>query len=64
MHAAWKEEMQHGIPLPEKLYCSPMTRAMRTCELTFGGIINFAERPPLVLEVSQNPIRIYGLCSN
>ncbi|KAJ7875226.1 histidine phosphatase superfamily [Mycena leptocephala] len=36
----WKEEraMAFPIPLPERMYCSPMTRAMQTNAITFEGI--------------------------
>ncbi|KAF8545994.1 phosphoglycerate mutase-like protein [Imleria badia] len=33
--AAWDEERRFGIPLPEKLYISPLTRAIRTHQVTF-----------------------------
>ncbi|KAG6369496.1 histidine phosphatase superfamily [Boletus reticuloceps] len=35
-HGAWKTERLFGIPLPEKLYTSPLTRAIRTHQVTFG----------------------------
>ncbi|KAN0092730.1 Histidine phosphatase superfamily [Tylopilus felleus] len=38
-HAAWKKERQFGIPLPEKLYTSPLTRAIRTHQVTFDGTL-------------------------
>ncbi|KAJ6570983.1 hypothetical protein DFH09DRAFT_982365 [Mycena vulgaris] len=34
----WKEELAVQIPLPGQLYCSPMTRAIQTNEITFTGI--------------------------
>ncbi|KAJ7480744.1 histidine phosphatase superfamily [Mycena latifolia] len=34
----WKEELGFSIPLPERLYCSPMTRAMQTCAITFTDV--------------------------
>ncbi|KAF7334999.1 F-box domain-containing protein [Mycena venus] len=34
----WKVERAAGIPLPERLYCSPMTRAMQTNVITFDGV--------------------------
>ncbi|KAI9574378.1 histidine phosphatase superfamily [Boletus coccyginus] len=34
-HAAWDGERRFGIPLPEKLYTSPLTRAIRTHQVTF-----------------------------
>jgi broad specificity phosphatase PhoE len=36
--ALWNAELGFGMPLPGKLYCSPLTRALRTQTITFGGI--------------------------
>ncbi|KAF8164268.1 histidine phosphatase superfamily [Mycena galopus ATCC 62051] len=36
----WKAERASGIPLPERLYCSPMTRAMQTNMITFDNVSN------------------------
>ncbi|KIK96134.1 hypothetical protein PAXRUDRAFT_826291 [Paxillus rubicundulus Ve08.2h10] len=36
---AWKEELAYKIPLPEKLYCSPLRRAIKTNQLTFEGLL-------------------------
>jgi broad specificity phosphatase PhoE len=36
---AWKEELGYNIPLPEKLYCSPLRRAIKTNQLTFEGLL-------------------------
>ncbi|KAI6148051.1 histidine phosphatase superfamily [Pisolithus tinctorius] len=35
---AWKTEVLHGLPFPEKLYCSPLTRTIRTSQRTFKDI--------------------------
>ncbi|KAJ7132667.1 histidine phosphatase superfamily [Mycena filopes] len=43
----WKEELGAGIPLPEKLYCSPMTRAIQTNLITFEGV---STRRPVIVE--------------
>lgn len=45
----WETELQHGIPLPEKAFSSPLQRAMRTYLLTFDGIAVASK--PMVLEV-------------
>ncbi len=49
-HAAWEHEILHGLPVPQKFYCSPLTRAIRTLELTFEGILP-ADLKPIILEV-------------
>ncbi|KAH7919281.1 phosphoglycerate mutase-like protein [Leucogyrophana mollusca] len=49
-HAAWATELPFGIPLPENLYCSPLTRAIRTNILTFEGLIDAVGPKTVVLE--------------
>ncbi|KAG1735029.1 histidine phosphatase superfamily [Suillus lakei] len=39
-HDAWKQERGFNIPLPGKLYCSPLTRAIHTNKITFDSIPN------------------------
>ncbi|KAJ7930651.1 hypothetical protein B0H13DRAFT_2531625 [Mycena leptocephala] len=45
----WKEEraMSVPIPLPERMYCSPMTRTMQTNAITFEGV---SEQRAVVVE--------------
>lgn len=35
---AFKTEIPHGVPLPQKLYTSPLTRALQTNNITFFGL--------------------------
>ncbi|KAF9459983.1 phosphoglycerate mutase-like protein [Collybia nuda] len=49
-HEAWKAELPFGIPHPEKFYTSPLTRAMKTCEITFDGILPDDKRRAIVIE--------------
>jgi broad specificity phosphatase PhoE len=49
-HTAWEREILRGVPIPQKFYCSPLTRAIRTLELTFEGILP-AHLKPLIVEV-------------
>ncbi|KAJ6616344.1 histidine phosphatase superfamily [Mycena sp. CBHHK59/15] len=46
----WKAELAFNIPLPQKLYCSPMTRAMQTNEITFNGILTHESQRVVVVE--------------
>jgi broad specificity phosphatase PhoE len=55
-HTAWEREILRGVPIPQKFYCSPLTRAIRTLELTFEGILP-AHLKPLIVEVCNI---IYG----
>ncbi|KAI0252615.1 histidine phosphatase superfamily [Lactifluus subvellereus] len=47
-HAAWEREILRGVPIPQKFYCSPLTRAIRTLELTFESILPAHLRPLIV----------------
>lgn len=44
----WKEELNFCIPVPGKLYCSPLSRAVRTSTITFDSIIPELQRPMIV----------------
>ncbi|OCB91127.1 phosphoglycerate mutase [Sanghuangporus baumii] len=57
-NAVWFQERAAGLPSPDRLYCSPMTRALRTCELTFANLVDFSDQHPLILE---NAREIYGV---
>ncbi|KAA1468583.1 hypothetical protein DENSPDRAFT_833940 [Dentipellis sp. KUC8613] len=48
--AAWQMELSRGMPLPQRFYCSPMTRALHTCKLTFERILPDDHVGPVVLE--------------
>ncbi|KAI0296607.1 phosphoglycerate mutase-like protein, partial [Russula brevipes] len=48
-HAAWEREVLRGAPVPQRFYCSPLTRAIRTFELTFEGVLP-AHLKPIILE--------------
>ncbi|KAL5636640.1 hypothetical protein ACGC1H_000559 [Rhizoctonia solani] len=59
MNKLWKAELQRSedpIPLPTKLFCSPLSRALATMELTFGeflldnATVRTPDKRPLVLE--------------
>lgn len=50
-HNAWESELASKIPLPEKLYCSPLTRALRTAKMTFDGILTDENRKTMIVEV-------------
>ncbi|KAI9512330.1 phosphoglycerate mutase-like protein, partial [Russula earlei] len=45
-HAAWEREIARDIQVPQRFYCSPLTRALRTLELTFPLV----HPQPIVLE--------------
>lgn len=47
-HDAWKQERKFDIPLPGKLYCSPLTRAIHTNKITFDSIIPESQRTMII----------------
>jgi|SRR6266849_10981547 len=49
-HAAWEREILRGLPVPRRFYCSPLTRAIRTLQLTFEDILP-PDLKPFILEV-------------
>jgi broad specificity phosphatase PhoE len=54
-HTAWEREILRGVPIPQKYYCSPLTRAIRTLELTFVDVLP-AHTKPLIVEVWANQL--------
>ncbi|KAH9964459.1 histidine phosphatase superfamily [Russula dissimulans] len=48
-HAAWRREIDHGVPVPQTFYCGPLSRALRTLELTFEGVLP-TDLKPIILE--------------
>lgn len=55
-HETWKSEFEFGLPIPGQLYCSPLTRALQTYEITFHGILP-NDKHPVVLEVKRSSLR-------
>lgn len=52
-HAAWQEELQFGLALPDKLYCSPLSRAIRTNQLTFSGLLPAGRKTVIVENIRE-----------
>ncbi|KAJ7085201.1 histidine phosphatase superfamily [Mycena belliarum] len=55
VNEVWKAELRANIPLPDRMYCSPMTRALHTNAITFAGV---SSSRAMVLE---NCREIYGV---
>lgn len=61
-HKAWVDELPSKIPLPQKFYSSPMTRAMLTHSITFKDIVAEEDRKTIVLEVrTVNDLSVVSL---
>ncbi|KAJ7782198.1 histidine phosphatase superfamily [Mycena olivaceomarginata] len=54
VNKVWTAELAAHIPLPDRLYCSPMTRAMQT------NVITFADLPLPTVVVLENCREEYG----
>ncbi|KAG2143629.1 histidine phosphatase superfamily [Suillus clintonianus] len=52
-HDAWKQELKFDIPLPGKLYSSPLTRAIHTHQITFDSIIPKSQRTMIVEDLRE-----------
>ncbi|KAJ3506912.1 hypothetical protein NLJ89_g6596 [Agrocybe chaxingu] len=50
VRAGWITESQFGIPAPHKRYCSPLTRALHTCDTMFDGVYEKYEQRVFVME--------------
>ncbi|KAJ4488472.1 histidine phosphatase superfamily [Lentinula aciculospora] len=46
----WKNESTFGLSVPISRYCSPLTRATKTCLLTFDGLPTSANHPVVIVE--------------
>jgi len=58
VNSLWKTELSAGggIPVPTKLFSSPLTRAARTSEITFDGITTAT---PLIMESLREAIGMH-----
>jgi broad specificity phosphatase PhoE len=56
----WKTEVDAQIPLPQKMYSSPLTRALRTNAITFDGIPFRNGVKTVVVEVRYSPFPSYA----
>jgi len=46
----WKTESSYGLTPPDKLYCSPLTRALHTCDIMLDGVFQHPHAPVTVVE--------------
>jgi len=50
LQAIWKTESSYGLAPPQKLYCSPLTRALHTCDIMLDGVFQSGHAPATVVE--------------
>lgn len=52
-HDVWGSELENGVPLPQSLYSSPLSRTLSTAEITFASIPSRSAQslPPLTAEL-------------
>jgi len=46
----WKKESSYGLAPPQKIYCSPLTRALQTCDIMLDGVFQSDHTPVTVVE--------------
>jgi hypothetical protein len=54
----WKAEVGAGMPLPTSFYTSPLSRSVRTLQLTFDHTDALARHPALVIEDLREGLNI------
>ena len=59
VNAAWKQQLNASVPLPQTLYVSPMTRCTTTLNITWADILLNNESVPKVVENLRESI---GMC--
>lgn len=66
-HNKWLDEIPSGIPVPNVIYSSPLTRATRTLEITWTGITlpnktcNDPSFPSYKVVIAENCREVYGV---
>ncbi|KAL7007040.1 putative phosphoglycerate mutase pmu1 [Cystobasidiomycetes sp. EMM_F5] len=58
-NAAWKQQIQAGITLPQSFYSSPMQRSMQTLNYTWSDIVLNQNVKPMVKENLRETIGLY-----
>ncbi|GAA5877258.1 hypothetical protein JCM16303_006217 [Sporobolomyces ruberrimus] len=60
VNRAWKKEIQAGVPLPSRLYSSPLSRAALTLDITWSDLlIDNGEQRPLFIEHLREVIGVH-----
>ncbi|KAF9484349.1 phosphoglycerate mutase [Pholiota conissans] len=50
IRAVWKKEALVGLPPPHKRYCSPLARALDTCDIMLDQVFDAHPHPVLIIE--------------
>ena len=58
IHDMWKTESSHGLAPPHRIYCSPLSRALRTCDIMLDGVFRHNHGPVTVVEVSNSLLNL------
>ena len=56
--SAWKEELAFDAPLPDKMYCSPLTRALRTHQITYQDHIPAGKTVVVEVQSVDSPVSL------
>ncbi|KAG9317785.1 histidine phosphatase superfamily [Chiua virens] len=60
VNRAWRGELEYHIPFPERLYTSPMRRAIKTHQVSFEGLL----RPDIKTTIVENVREHNGVATN
>ena len=60
-HTLWSQQLPHGLPAPETYYVSPLTRTIRTADLTFSALPLPPAYPyrPLIKELLREALGVH-----
>ncbi|KAG6910375.1 hypothetical protein DXG01_011090 [Tephrocybe rancida] len=57
----WKAELAAGLPLPGRFYVSPLSRALKTLEITFDGLLPKHQQKSQWATVLEDLREAYGV---
>jgi len=55
----WKTESLSGLPPPHKIYCSPLTRALHTCNIMLDDVFQSNHAPVTIVENCREEIGVH-----
>jgi broad specificity phosphatase PhoE len=58
VNALWKQQLPHGIPMPQRFYVSPLTRTIQTADATFSSI-EAMQYKPYIKELVREALGIH-----
>lgn len=59
VHDLWKRESYAHIPIPTRVFSSPLSRAAHTLRITFSGLMDLQKHPPMIMEGLRERIGVH-----